>query len=154
MGTLKTAITLVFGMVLGVVGLHLGSSLFSESQAAIDFAALHGQAQEADSSQTSSETMNLMNTETALCDQPYFREVYEMGVEFFSGNEENITTENLEKLMFDHARNSGYFTPEEAEGWISHIKAIPGEFIEIYREDPTVVDSCYYWQVAAVGPPQ
>lgn len=152
---MKIAITLIIGVILGVVISHTGPGILGDTRGQINFAALHGNTATADSpGADGSNAVALMNTDTALCDQPYFAEVYALAVEFFSGSEEEITAENLAALMFDHARHSGHFTAEEAEGWIEHIKAIPGQFVEIYREDPTVIDNCYNFQVAAVGPGQ
>ena len=102
---------------------------------------------------TPSPAMSLMQTDTALCDQPYFVEVYELSVSFFSSGDENIQADEFADLLFGHARDSGYFSEEEAQAWINHIKDIPSQVVAIFHEDPTVLDSCYNFQVATVGPP-
>jgi len=156
---MKIAIALIIGISLGMVitlaadpiTKHLTNSnagfaghISSTENAAFQ---LHG------NESTSSPAMSLMQTDTALCDQPYFVEVYEISASFFSAGAENIQADEFADLLFGHARDSGYFSEQEAEAWISHIKDIPGQVVEIFREDPTVLDNCYNFQVAAVGPP-
>jgi len=151
---MKILISLFAGVGLTLVLLHLDSSVFGDGESGHSLAALHGNVTQADSQSEMSAAMQLMQTETALCDQPYFREVYELEVEYFSRDASEITAEGNAELLFEHARTSGHFTAEEAEGWIAHIKDIPAQLVDIYLEDSTVLDSCYNFQVAGVGPPQ
>ncbi len=154
---MKLVAILIVGVGLALGGaaivLHLPGSSANET-----FARLHGASAETDShlvesGHAPSAAMRLMQTDTALCDQPYFIELYELNADYFAKGIDQASAEELEGIIFTHARESGHFTPEEAEGWIAHIQAIPGQFVDIYREDPTVLDNCYNFQVAAVGPP-
>ena len=146
---MKIAAALLIGIVLGALAMHLNFGAGTAPESGFSLAALHGGGQ---APQTSAAA--LMQTDTALCDQPYFQEVYGLSVDYFSQNSTTANAEEFASLLFDHARNSGHFNPEEAEAWIGHIKNIPGQLIEIYAEDSTSLDSCYNFQVAAVGPPQ
>jgi hypothetical protein len=47
----------------------------------------------------------------------------------------------------------GASTAGDREAWVDHVKDIPGQLVEIIREDPAVVDSCANFSVALVGPP-
>ncbi len=144
---MKIAAILILGILAGLVIAHAPiTGHFSGNDS---FAALHGSGEGA----VPSSAMSLMQTDTALCDQPYFIEVYELSVSYAAVGSENMQAEEFADILFTHARESGYFTAEEAESWIEHIEAIPGQLVDIYREDPTVLDNCYNFQVAAVGPP-
>lgn len=154
----KILIALITGIALGLVIAHVSGPIVAHFSGNEGFAILHGRAAVGHAQGLSEESnpanaMSLMQTDTALCDQPYFVEVYELNVAMFSQGVESVRPEQLAEAMFDHARNSGYFTPEQAEAWIDHIKDIPGQFVDILREDPSVLDSCYNFQVASVGPP-
>ncbi len=144
------AVILVVG--LGAAAAHSGLFTNEHIGGGTAFAALHGQSA-SEQGGDPSPAVSLMQTDTALCDQPYFIAVYELSADYFSRGIENVELQEFETLMFGHARESGFFTEEEAEGWIQHIAAIPGQLIQIYRDDPTVLDTCFNFQVAAVGPP-
>lgn len=155
---MKAALILITGILLGLVFAHAGGIVFGQSDGGVDFARFHGglgkqHLSPDDSTAAAGSAMSLMQTDIALCDQPYFVEVYELSVEYFATGIDNVQAEDFAELMFDHARHSGYFSAQEAEAWIEHIKAVPGQFVEIIREDPAVLDNCYNFQVAAVGPP-
>ena len=137
-----------------LVAMHMPGS----PEAGGGFAAFHsslgnGEPGPGNQAETWSEAMKLMQTDTALCEQPYFIEMYELSAGYFSDSADQANGKDFADLLFAHARESGFFTAEEAEGWIEHISAIPGQFVEIVRGDPAVLDSCYNFQVAAVGPP-
>lgn len=156
---MKTVITLIVGIGLGIT-LAVGvAQLGDKSSVAIDFASLHDNIANTlstgdESHSTPSAAMRLMQTDTALCDQPYFVEVYELSKDYLSRGAESAQEDEFAELMFSHARNSGFLSPDEAEAWIEHIKAIPGQMIDIYSEDPNALDTCLDFQVAAVGPPR
>lgn len=155
---MKIVISLIVGIFLGLGIAHASGPVLEHFAVQGDFADFHAGvnstgAHDPESSTKPSPAVSLMRTEIGLCDQPYFIEMYELGAAYFSAGIENARTKELEGLVFDHARNSGYFTMQEAEDWISHIKNIPGELIEIFREDPTLFDTCFNFQVALVGPP-
>lgn len=155
---MKIAISLIAGIFLGLGIAFASGPVLEHLTDPEDFASFHGRPDTAGTHNTENSTLpspavSLMQTDTALCDQPYFIEMYELGVAYFSAGIENVQAEDFSKIVFDHARNSGYFTTEEAENWISHIKDIPGQTVEIFREDPTLFDNCFNFQVAAVGPP-
>ena len=153
---MKIAMAFIIGLVLGgVLMMHLQGSAQGNSAVHPGITDLHNSVRSTVSAESKmSETQRLMNSDIALCDQPYFAEVYALSVEFFAQDVDEVSGEQLAEVMFDHARHSGYFSSAEAEAWIDHIKDIPQQFVDIYREDPSVLDSCYDWQVAAVGPPQ
>lgn len=154
---MKTSIVLVVGIVIGMTMSH-GSGLvldhFGKQQ---DFAGLHTNflGTESSSSENLSSHSNataLMQTDTPLCDQPYFRELYSITNDYFSEPSSVNQADEFAEIVFNHARSSGYFSPNEADAWIEHIIDIPGQLVEIHDEDPAVFDSCYSFQVAAVGP--
>ena len=146
---MKIAAALLIGFVLGVGAMHLPFATGETADIHGNIMSLHGEYQTTETSAA----MLLMQTDTALCEQPYFIEVYALSQEYFTTHGDRAETEEFSKIMFDHARNSGHFNAHEAEGWIEHIKDIPGQFVSIYKEDPDFLNSCYGFQVAAVGPP-
>ena len=154
----KIFITLLIGMALGAALVFVGLHLHGGSSGSTDFAALHSRlagngSLSTGQSDSPSDAVLLMQTDTALCDQPYFVALYELSADYFARGIDNADAGEFAEIVFDHARNSGFFTAEETEGWIDHISAIPGQMVEIYRNDPTALDTCYNFQVAAVGPP-
>ena len=93
------------------------------------------------------------NDDFYLCNDPFWLAVYEMMKETYAIGVENVTTELLKEKTFAFMRSWPGFTPEQAEGWVEHVKDIPAQFVAIIREDPTVLDNCENFSVAAVGPP-
>lgn len=155
---MKVAVSLTLGIVLGLVIANVSGAVFGHFTEQEGFARFHpGEgataSNSADNSTTPSPAIRLMQTDTALCDQPYFVELYELSNSSFSPGAEKLRAEEYAEVVFEHARNSGYFTAEEAETWIRHIENVPFELVGILEEDPAVFDSCYNFQVAVVGPP-
>lgn len=155
---MKTVLTLFAGIIIGLVIALLGSHLASNTPQQSLIERFHNGAGALDSQIENSASpllsaLQTMNSETALCDQPYFAELYDLNVAYFASKADNIDAVEFADVIFDHARQSGHFSPQEAEAWIEHIELIPGQLVEIIEEDPTVLENCYNWQVAAVGPP-
>lgn len=93
------------------------------------------------------------NDDFYLCNDPFWLGVYDMMREVYSIGIDNVTVELLQEKTFAFMRSWPEFTPEQAEGWVEHVKDIPGQFVTIIREDPAVLDNCDNFSVAAVGPP-
>ena len=93
------------------------------------------------------------NDDFYLCNDPFFLGIYEVITETYTIGIENVTVELLEENIFGFIRSWPGYSPEEAEGWVDHIKLIPGQFVEIAREDSAVIDNCDNFSVAMVGPP-
>jgi hypothetical protein len=87
----------------------------------------------------------------ARCGQPFFDSVYELTKAVFAVGADKVVLSDYENQMFDLIRNSEEFK-DNPEPFIDHIKAIPGQTIEIVNEDPKVLDTCKNFQVAMVGP--
>jgi len=96
-------------------------------------------------------TIKLNEPGFARCGQGFFDSVYELTKNVFSVGVENVVLSDYENRMFDLIRNSEEFK-DDPEPFIDHIKAIPGQTIEIVKEDPQVLDSCENFEVAMVGP--
>lgn len=93
------------------------------------------------------------NDDFNLCNEPFWLAYYEMMQEVYAVGIENVTTASLQEKTFAFIRSWPEFTPEQAERRVEHVKDIPGQFVTIIRDDPTVLDSCANFSVAAVGPP-
>jgi len=93
------------------------------------------------------------NDDFYLCNDPFWLAVYEMMKEVYAIGIENVTVELLQEKTFAFMRSWPDFTPEQAEGWVEHVKDIPAQFVVIIQEDPAVLDNCANFSVAAVGPP-
>ena len=93
------------------------------------------------------------NDDFYLCNDPFWLGVYEMMKEVYAIGIENVSVELLQEKTFSFMRSWPDFTPEQAEGWVEHVKDIPAQFIVIIQEDPAVLDNCANFSVAAVGPP-
>ena len=93
------------------------------------------------------------NDDFYLCNDPFWLAVYDMMKEVYAIGIDEVTVELLTERTFAFMRAWPHFTPEQAEGWVDHVKDIPAQFVTIIREDPTVLDSCANFSVAAVGPP-
>lgn len=93
------------------------------------------------------------NDDFYLCNDPFWLGAYEMMAEVYTIGVENVSVELLQEKTFAFIRSWPEFTPEQEAGWLEHVKDIPAQFVAIIREDPTVLDSCANFSVAAVGPP-
>ncbi len=154
---MKTAMILLVGVLLGIAIAHAGIPLLGQDNQALDFASLHrklagSDQQVSQNSVQASAATTLMQTDTALCDQPYFMDLYKVTQSYFSIDSKEPSSDEFADIVFEHARNSGYFSAEEAGQWIEHIIEIPEQFVAIHRADPKVFSSCHSFQVAAVGP--
>ncbi len=104
-------------------------------------------------SDNESVTVSIAQNDFDLCTDPFYIGFYEITRQVYAVGIENVTVAALEDKTFSYIRSQAQFTPQQAEGWIEHIKAIPGQLVMIIREDPAVLDSCANFSVALVGPP-
>ncbi len=150
----KTAIILasLFGvLVLAAVVLH---ALPIKGHSHLpDFKTLHGESQNSDPlTNNTSITIKLNEPQFAVCGQRFFDSVYELTKAVFVVGADNVVLSEYENKMFDLIRHSEEFK-DDPQAFIDHIKAIPGQTIDIVKEDPKVLDSCENFQVSMVGPP-
>ncbi|MBL4581750.1 MAG: hypothetical protein JKY29_08030 [Gammaproteobacteria bacterium] len=97
-------------------------------------------------------TVSMRQNDFALCGQPFYDDVYALTVEIFAEGAENVNLEYYQEQVFALVRSSEKFG-DDAEAFVVHIKDIPGQLLEIIREDPQVLASCANFSVALVGPP-
>lgn len=112
-----------------------------------DFKSLHGNPH----TDGESITIKLNEPQFAICGQRFFDSVYELTKAVFVVGADNVVLSEYEDKMFDLIRNSEEFK-DDPQAFIDHIKAIPGQTIDIVKEDPEVLNSCENFQVAMVGP--
>ena len=129
------AILLSFG------GFHLGANSQSGSQ----FLEMHRISD-------GPTTVSMRQNDFALCGQPFYDDVYALTVEIFAEGVENVELEHYQEQVFGLVRSSEEFG-DDPEAFVQHIKDIPGQLIEIIREDSEVLASCANFSVALVGPP-
>ena len=96
-------------------------------------------------------TIQLNEPGFARCGQPFFDSVYKLTKDIFSVGADNVVLEDYENQLFALIRDSETFKADP-EPFIEHIKAIPGQTIDIVKEDPDVLETCENFQVAMVGP--
>lgn len=114
----------------------------------------HGQNEMQQDSEEGEVTISFaQNDDFNLCSDPFFAGIFEVIQETYTVGVENVSTEALTERMWAHIRARPEMTPEEAEGWIEHLQLIPGQLIDIAREDPAVIENCANFSVAMVGPP-
>jgi len=101
----------------------------------------------------SSATVNIQRDDSAFCGTAVFDELYALTVVVFEVGADNVNLAEYEQKFFALAVTSPLFAGGSVESITDHLKAIPGQLIEIIREDPSVLDSCSNFSVALVGPP-
>jgi hypothetical protein len=97
-------------------------------------------------------TVSMRENDFALCGQAFYDDVYALTVQVFAAGAENVRLEDYQEQIFALVRSSEEFK-DDPEAFVTHIKDIPGQLIEIILEDPEVLASCANFSVALVGPP-
>ena len=114
-------------------------------------AAANGQQHESESSQAPA-SVSIRQNDIALCGQEFYDNFYALTLSVFAVGAANVSTEEYTRRVFSLVRSSKEFAGK-SEAFVDHIKDIPGQLVEIIREDPAVLDSCANFSVALVGPP-
>lgn len=138
---MKYALLGLIAIVLSFFGFHLGANSQSEGH----FLEMH-------SISDAPATVSMRQNDFALCGQPFYDDVYALTVEIFAEGVENVELEYYQEEVFGLVRSSEEFG-DDPEAFVLHIKDIPGQLIEIIREDNEVLASCANFSVALVGPP-
>ncbi len=153
---LKIAIGLLGALLALVVAMHgFGPRLHGQGSNDLGlFEAMHDQATTQAPPEDEGLTFSMaQNDDFYLCNDPFFEGIYEVIVETYADGVDNVTEEGLSGAIFGFIRNWTPLSVEEREGWVAHIQLIPGQLIEIVREDPAVVANCDNFSVAILGPP-
>jgi hypothetical protein len=97
-------------------------------------------------------TISIRQNDVALCGTPFFDSLYALTVEVFSVGAAQVVEVDFREQVFALVRASAEFGGN-AEAFVEHIKDIPGQLVQIIREDGTVLDSCDNFSIALIGPP-
>lgn len=97
-------------------------------------------------------SVSIRQNDFALCGQPFYDNLYALTVEVFADGASKVMADDYAEQVFALVRSSAEFTAN-ADAFIDHIKDIPGQLVEIIREDSEVLASCANFSVALVGPP-
>lgn len=97
-------------------------------------------------------SVSIRQNDLALCGQPFYDNLYALTVEVFADGASKVMADDYAEQVFTLVRSSAEFEGNAA-AFIDHIKDIPGQLLEIIREDPEVLASCANFSVALVGPP-
>ncbi len=97
-------------------------------------------------------SVSIRQNNIALCGQEFYDNFYALTLSVFAVGAANVSTEEYTRRVFSLVRSSQEFAGE-TEAFVDHIKDIPGQLLQIIREDPAVLDSCANFSVALVGPP-
>ena len=116
--------------------------------------------QEGASNSEESVTFSIRQNDFDLCEDAFYVGLYDLSIEVFAVGAENVDVADYQRQIFHYIRTTDTFTMGDGastvgdrEAWVDHVKDIPGQLVEIIREDPAVVDSCANFSVALVGPP-
>lgn len=96
-------------------------------------------------------TIPLNETSMARCGNTFFDSFYQLTKAVFAEGADTVVLADYQEQVFSLIRNSEEFK-DNPEPFIEHIKAIPGQIIDIVKEDPEVLDNCENFSVAMVGP--
>jgi len=139
---MKTTILTLFAIVLSASGAYATAS------------PQHGQdGQESSASHGGPVTISIRQTDESMCEVPMWVGFYNVTLSAFAHGAAQVEVSEFEKVVFAWIRSSEEIFGDGAEGWVEHIKDIPGQLVTIIREDPAVLDSCANFMVALVGPP-
>lgn len=138
----------------GTVVLSAGA-LFAASQHAPhtfrNFHASHEAVQHASSSDAPV-TVSMRQNDGALCGTPFWDSIYALTEKVFAIGAANVELAEYERQIFALVRLSEDVPGANAEAFVDHIKDIPGQLVEIIRDDPKVLESCDNFSVALIGP--
>ena len=138
---MKAILLGLLALLLSFGGFHLGAN----SQSGNQFLEMHRISD-------APATVSMRQNDFALCGQPFYDDVYALTVEIFAEGVENVELEHYREQVYGLVRSSEEFR-DDPEAFVQHIKDIPGQLIEIIREDSEVLASCANFSVALVGPP-
>lgn len=134
---------------IAAVALVLMSACGSEGESL--FERMHGSGN-AGTEQQGPVSFSIREMDGPFCETQPWASFYDVALETYKDGIASVEVADLEQQAFAWVRAAPEFA-DNAEGFVEHIKDIPGQLVEIIREDPTVLESCENLAVALVGPP-
>lgn len=113
---------------------------------------LHGAAEGNAAASPDNATISIRQEDGPLCDSQFYRDLYALTAAEFAVGAENVNLDDYTEKVFALIRAADEFAGG-AEAFIEHVKAVPAQLVDIIAEDTQVLDSCYNFSVALVGPP-
>ena len=91
--------------------------------------------------------------ELTTCVNPVWLDFYALTIAAFANGAANVDLPDYQQKTFALFRSSAMFAGADPKAVEDHIKDIPGQLVQIIKDDPKVLDSCENFSVALVGPP-
>lgn len=82
-------------------------------------------------------SVSIRQNDIALCGQEFYDNFYALTLSVFAVGAANVSTEEYTRRVFSLVRSSQEFAGK-SEAFVDHIKDIPGQLVEIIREDAAV----------------
>lgn len=133
---MKITIAAVLVLVTAFFGLHVGRQSHHF---------VHGQ-------ESGPVTISIREGDGSLCIEPVFQEYYQLTVKAFAAGPASVDEEKFRQDTFDLMKTSDFFGDLTPEQIVDHIKDIPGQLIQIIREDASVLENCENLSIALIGP--
>jgi hypothetical protein len=96
--------------------------------------------------------VDLQGASGAWRDNPQFRAFYALTVESFRNGPQKVDFPTYQEKAFALFREFGKSMGAPPEAMVDHLKAIPGQMLQIVADDPHVLDSYDAFIAALVGP--
>ena len=89
----------------------------------------------------------------AWFDNPHMKAFYELSKKSFAGGPQRVDFPTYQEQSFAIFREFGKSMGAPPEGMVDHLKAIPGQMLQIVADDPKALDSYESFVTAMMGPP-
>ena len=128
------------------------SRLLAAAAAVLLLAATPALAQHAPA--TGERTVNLQGAEGhAWAENPHMKRFYELSKATLGPGAPKLDFKAYERKSFAIFRDFGASMGMSPAGMVDHLKLIPGQVVQIAKEDPHVLDSYANFRDAMMGPP-
>ena len=91
--------------------------------------------------------------QAAWANNPHMKAFYELTKASFAGGPQRVDFPTYQEKSFAIFREFGKSMGAPPEAMLDHLKAIPGQMLQIVADDPHALDSYDTFRVAMMGPP-
>lgn len=95
---------------------------------------------------------SLQGDTRAWSENPYMHAFYDLTKETLGAGAAPLDFETYREKSYAIFRDFGVSMGVGAEGMVDHLKDIPGQMVDIVKDDPSVIDSYENFRIALAGP--
>jgi hypothetical protein len=99
-----------------------------------------------------SQTQSLQGDQNAWIADPHIHAFYDLTVKAFAAGPDKVDQAAYTKAAYDLFRDFAVSMHVPPEHMVDHLKLIPGQMVQIAREDPTVLKTYDAFVAAMFGP--